>query len=109
MADSCLDTWAEIWATHASRRLKLPPDFSSWSQLPEVSVEDLCVVLRKFKINSALGHVSLHPKAMDVASGHGLQTLLLRLQACERLCCWPYKRVQARLVRLSKASGGHRL
>eukprot|EP00959_Pyramimonas_sp_CCMP1952_P204984 4286240-Pyramimonas_sp.AAC.1 len=66
MADSFMDTWAEIWATHASRRLKLPPDFSTWDQLPEVSVADLRIVLRRFKLNSALGQVNLHPKAMDV-------------------------------------------
>eukprot|EP00959_Pyramimonas_sp_CCMP1952_P023988 502755-Pyramimonas_sp.AAC.1 len=61
-----MDTWAEIWATHTSRRLKLPFGFSTWSQLPEASVANLRVVLRKFKFNSALGQVNLHPKAMDV-------------------------------------------
>eukprot|EP00959_Pyramimonas_sp_CCMP1952_P020576 434199-Pyramimonas_sp.AAC.1 len=66
MADACMDTWTEIWTTHASRRLQLPPDFSTWRQLPEVSVADLRIVLRKFKLNSALGQVNLHPKAMDV-------------------------------------------
>eukprot|EP00959_Pyramimonas_sp_CCMP1952_P343003 7185440-Pyramimonas_sp.AAC.1 len=46
---------------------------------------------------------------MDVVSDYGLQTLLLLLQACERLCCWPDKRLQTRLVRLPKSSGGRRL
>eukprot|EP00959_Pyramimonas_sp_CCMP1952_P245916 5139829-Pyramimonas_sp.AAC.1 len=66
MADACMYTWAEIWATHASRRLKLPLEFSTWNQLPEVSVADRRIVLRKFKLNSAFGQVKPHPKAMDV-------------------------------------------
>ena len=66
------------------------------------------VVVRSFS-STALGQVKIHPKSLDGCSDVALETLSLLYATCERLLSWPCERVQSRLIRLGKPSGGHRL
>ena len=57
---------------------------------------------------TALGQIKMHPKSLDAVSDYAMETLALLYVTCERRLCLP-DRVQSRLVRLGKPSGGGRL
>ncbi|CAK0834912.1 unnamed protein product, partial [Prorocentrum cordatum] len=95
------------WTARAERR-----GADSRGNWPPISASDVRSAAASFPSKTALGQLAFNPKSLCQVSDAGLdalETLAPLSMARERLHSRPLDRIQTRLVRLGKPTGGRRL
>ena len=99
LADERISFLSDIWAACFSTALEAPGEFDALEIFPDVSNQGVRQVMGKFPLRAAVGHVNLHPRALDTVSDYSIHAVILLLRKCEMLCSWPDHRLQTRFAR----------
>eukprot|EP00959_Pyramimonas_sp_CCMP1952_P447875 9378261-Pyramimonas_sp.AAC.1 len=57
-------TWREVWQHHGYDLPDRPADFTSWPNLPAISVPDLRAASLSFLERTAVGQTGIAPRAL---------------------------------------------
>ena len=132
IAEECLTLWSDIWGCKVRREedeegvkgvqereemkreaeaIEMLLKKKDWAaaELPPITVDDIRLALKGFKVGTGTGHCGWHPRVWAQLPEEGLVCLGKLLELVEEGKVWPNQMRDIDLLRIAKESGGHRL